>query len=298
VNASRRRRAVAAAAIAIATLLAPAAAAEVLHRERSLYRNIVIYEEDGLRCMAFGRNRNARQSCISLSQPDTLVFNYARMAMGALYLAPEPRSILILGLGGGTLATAFQRLLPGVTIDAVEVDAAVVRMARRYFDFVPGPRTQVYEEDGRVFAKRAMKQGTKYDLIVLDAFDHEYIPEHMLTREFLLEVKALLADGGVLVGNTFSSSRLYDHESATYHSVYGDFYNLRKNNRIILIKTDGLPSQAALARNAALLEAKLKPLGVEKDWLLPQFERQPGWPAGTRILTDQYSPSNLLNAQP
>jgi spermidine synthase len=171
-------------------------------------------------------------------------------------------------------------------------------MAHRYFAFEPGPRTSVHEEDGRVFVKRMVKKGAKYDLIVLDAFDHEYIPEHMLTREFLLEVRALLADGGVLVGNTFSSSKLYDHESATYHSVYGDFYNLKKNNRVIIARPDGLPSKVAIARNADLLEPKLGPLGVDKDWLLPQFELQPSWPAGTRVLTDQYSPSNLLNAPP
>ena len=271
---------------------------DVLHQERSLYRNIVIYEEDGLRCMAFGRNRNARQSCISLSQPDELVFNYARMAMGGLYLSPAPSSILIVGMGGGTLPTAFQKLFPSARLDTVEIDPAVVRMARQYFEFVPARQTRVFEEDGRVFVKRMMRNGTKYDFIVLDAFDHEYIPEHMLTREFLLEVKALLTERGVLVGNTFSSSRLYDHESATYYNVFGDFYNLKKNNRLIIVRNDGLPPKAELERNADALDAKLKPLGVSKAWLLPQFETGRTWRAGTRILTDQYSPSNLLNAQP
>ena len=273
-------------------------AAQVLHQERSLYRNIVIYEEDGLRCMAFGRNRNARQSCVSLSKPDELVFNYARMAMGALYLSPAPSSILIVGIGGGTLPTALQKLFPSARMDAVEIDPAVVRMARRFFEFVPGPDTRVFEEDGRVFVKRMMRKGVKYDLIVLDAFDHEYIPEHMLTREFLLEVKSLLTERGVLVGNTFSTSRLYDHESATYYSVFGDFYNLKKNNRLIIVRNDGLPPRAELARNAEALDTKLTPLGVSRAWLLPQFETDTSWPAGTRILTDQYSPSNLLNAQP
>jgi spermidine synthase len=296
-NPTNCRRLTAALAACIA-LFGAAANGEVLHRERSLYRNIVIYEEDGLRCMAFGRSRDARQSCVSLSHRDELVFNYARMAMGALYLAPAPQSILILGLGGGTLATAFQKLLPSAAIDAVEVDPAVVRMALRYFDFVPGPQTQVFEEDGRVFVKRMMRKGTKYDLIVLDAFDHEYIPEHMLTREFLLEVRSLLTERGVLVGNTFSSSRLYDHESATYYSVFGDFYNLKKNNRLIILRNDGLPSKADLARNAELLDAQLKTVGVDKAWLLPQFEIERSWRPRTRVLTDQYSPSNLLNAQP
>ena len=44
---------------------------------------------------------------------------------------------------------------------------------------------------------------------LLDAFDADYIPEHMLTREFLQEVKSIMAPGGVIVANTFSDSALY-----------------------------------------------------------------------------------------
>lgn len=271
---------------------------EVLHHERSLYRNIFVYEEDGLRCMSFSRVTTARQSCIALAEPTKLVFNYARMMMAALYLNPAPRRILILGLGGGTLPSAFQRLLPAAAIDAVEIDPAVVRVARKYFAFEPGTTTRVFEEDGRVFVKRMQRTNVKYDLIVLDAFDHEYIPEHMLTREFLLEVKSLLGPGGVLAANTFSTSKLYHYESATYYDVFGDFFGLRQNNRVILVRLAGVPSKAEIARNAELLEPRLAPLGVDKNWLLPQIEIEHGWPPSARVLTDQYSPSNLLNTPP
>jgi len=284
----------------VLALAAPLAAAtdpgiEVLHRERSLYRNIFVYEEGGLRCMSFSRTTTARQSCVSLAEPSKLVFNYARMMMAAFYLNPAPQRILILGLGGGTLPSAFQRLYPSVAIDAVEIDPAVVRVARKFFAFEPGPDGRVFEEDGRVFVKRMQRKGVQYDLIVLDAFDHEYIPEHMLTREFLLEVKSLLADRGVLAANTFSVSKLYDHESATYDSVFGDFFGLKQNNCVILWRSGGLRTKSDISLNADRLEAKLAPLGVDKAWLLPQIEIEHGWPLATRLLTDQFSPSNLLN---
>ena len=281
-------------------LAAPLSAAqdpgiEVLHRERSLYRNIFVYEEDGLRCMSFGRTNVARQSCTSLAEPSKLVFNYARMVMAALYVNPNPKRILIVGVGGATLPSAFQRLLPSAAIDAVEIDGAVVRVAQRFFGFEPSAHTRIYEEDGRVFVKRMQRQGVKYDLIVLDAFDHQYIPEHMLTREFLLEVKSILAADGVLAANTYSSSKLYEHESATYYDVFGDFFGLKKNNRVIVTRLGGLPPLAEIARNADRLDAKLAPLGVEKDWLLPQVQVERGWSANARVLTDRFSPSNLLN---
>lgn len=60
----------------------------------------------------------------------------------------------------------------------------------------------------------------------------------------------------MLAANTFSTSRLYDHESTTYQSVFGVFYNLRVQykNRIILAKLDGLPTRDAIERNATTLE--------------------------------------------
>ena len=97
-----------------------------------------------------------------------------------------------------------------------------------------------------------MRAGTKYDVVMLDAFDHEYIPEHLLTREFLTEVKSLLSPQGVLVANTFSSSRLYDHESTTYADVFGTFYNLKRDNRVIIARPAGLARCRRHPRTSAL----------------------------------------------
>ncbi|MDS4022137.1 MAG: fused MFS/spermidine synthase [Candidatus Competibacter sp.] len=277
----------------------PSAAMTIVHTEKSLYRNIVVYEEDDQRCMSFTRrNQTARQTCRSLDDPNQFVFSYTKMMMGALYLNPNPRKILIVGLGGGVLPTALAGMFPDAAIDIVEIDPAVVRVARQFFDFNPSQRVRVFEEDGRVFVKRAGKSGQRYDLVMLDAFDHEYIPEHLLTREFLLEVKTLLTADGVLVANTFSSSRLYPHESTTYESVFGAFYNLRVKlkNRIVLTRMDGLPALDIIKRNADSLEEKLKPFGIGGDWLVPLFSTERDWDPKARILTDQYSPSNLLNS--
>lgn len=269
--------------------------ADTIYTEKSLYRNISVFEEGGLRCMVFGRG--GRQSCVSLAHRDELVLDYTKMMLGALYLNPRPQRVLIVGLGGGTLPRALQRLLPAARIDTVELDPAVVRVATRYFDFVPGPQTRVIEGDARVQVKRALRDGAVYDLVMLDAFDHDYIPEHLLTREFLLELRGILTPQGVLAANTFGNSRLYLHESATYHDVFGDFYNLRRNNRVILLRRGGLPGAAELAANAALIEPQLTALGVAKDWLLPQFALDKASADGVRVLTDQYSPSNLLNTK-
>lgn len=271
----------------------------VIHQEKSLYRNILVYEENGQRCLSFTRKREtARQTCQSLDDPNEFIFSYTRMMMGALYLNPNPRRILIVGLGGGILPSALSRIFPEAAIDIVEVDPAVVKVARDFFGFNPNKNIRVFEEDGRVFIKKAGKGTQRYDLVMLDAFDDQYIPEHLLTEEFLQEVKRVLTSDGVLAANTFSSSLLYDYESVTYHAVFGDFYNLhiKMKNRVILKKLDGFPSQEVLRNNADQLEDKLIPLGFGRDWLLPLFSKERDWNPNVRILTDQYSPSNLLNS--
>lgn len=280
-------------------ILAPAVLAQekLVHSEKSLYREVRVYESNGERCMCFTVScRIGRQSCIILADPHRFALNYTRMMMAGTFLMGDlPKSILIVGLGGGSIPIALRELLPNAKIDTVEIDPAVTRVARKYFGFKDDAKMKVFEVDGRVFVKRALREGTKYDLIMLDAFDHEYIPEHLLTREFLTEVKSLLTPNGVLVGNTFSSSKLYDHESTTYADVFGRFFNLKAANRVIIARPAGLPTAEQLRVKALEHEIPLRSWGVDIKDVLPMFTTTPDWDTRARVLTDQYNPANLLN---
>lgn len=288
------------AVLAAAALLAGGAARadKLLHSERSLYREVLVYEGNHQRCMCFTRNcRVGRQSCMDTRAPDRLLLNYPRMMLGSLLINPKPRSLLLIGLGGGTLPRALQQMLPEMQMDVVEIDPAVVTVAGKYFDFKANERARVIEADGRVFVKRAVREGRRYDVVMLDAFDHEYIPEHLLTKEFLQEVKSLLAPGGVLAANTFSSSRLYEHESATYAAVFGSFFNLKRDNRVILYRQGGLPTRTELVANGESLAQPLLRFGVDTEALISLFSQRVDWDPRARVLTDQYSPANLLNSR-
>jgi spermidine synthase len=274
---------------------------QLLHQERSLYRNIFVTQDGNERCITFRYPQGkGRQSCKLLHEPRKLIFHYTRMQLSALFLNPNPRRILVIGEGGGTIPAALQEMFPDAEIDVVELDKAVDSVARAYFDFKPGPKTRVHISDGRIFVKRMAARKPNYDLVILDAFEADYIPEHMLTREFLQEVKASMAPGGVIVANTFSDSALYDHESVTYREVFGPYFNLKQANRIILGRRDGImPDDLAMARkNAALLEGEFAGRGIASQFLLALLDPDSDWDPGARILTDQYSPSNLLNALP
>ncbi|MEO7188975.1 MAG: fused MFS/spermidine synthase [Sphingomicrobium sp.] len=268
----------------------------VIHQERSLYRNIYVTQEKGQRCMTFRVRLTAGpQGCIQLKDPALHSLDYSKLEMAGLYVVPDPQRVLVIGLGVGVIPRTVQELYPDAQMDVVEIDPAVVKIARNYFDYAPGRNVRVVVDDGRHFVRAQLRNRAKYDLIFLDAFNGEYIPEHMVTAEFLTEVKGLLSDHGAVAANTWSTSKLFDSESATYNKVFGGFASINRGNRIILATATGAPAVAVMTANASKLEPRLRRYGVTEKVLVSMLDGSPKWDSDAPILTDQYSPANLLN---
>ena len=274
------------------------AVGETIHEERSKYRDITVTQVRDRRCLLFNVHRGDRnQTCILIDDPDRLVFDYTRMTFAGLLLQPKPERILIIGLGGGSIPLTFSDLFPNSRIDIVEIDEAVVDVAKEFFLFRETENMEVFVDDGRPFIKRAGIRNETYDYIVLDAFSGDYIPEHMLTLEFLEEVKRILSPTGVLVANTFSTSRLYDHESVTYQRVFNEFFNFKlptSGNRIIITQADSLPPRGELVAEAQRIAEKMEKYGIPLLDYPRRLSARVDWDMSRRILTDQYSPGNLL----
>lgn len=238
----------------------------LLHSEPSPFGTVLVFEDNGERCLNFNSMADlGRQTCMDLQEPDTLVFSYTRMMISALFVNPAPQRILIIGLGGATLQKTLATLLPDATIDTVEIDPAVARVAEEYFGYRPGPRQRLFVEDGRAFIENAHRAGHQYDMVMLDAFDVDYVPEHLMTAEFLEHVKAILARDGIVVANTFTNSDLYEQESATYAHVFGPFFNLRQGNRVIVAARDTLPGLDTIRSNANALKNQLESISVDVE---------------------------------
>jgi spermidine synthase len=279
-------------------MLSQVSQAKTIHKERSLYRNILVTQVGDRRCLVFDVNLGHRnQSCMNMRKPDELVFHYVRMTFAGLLLNAEPENILVIGLGGGSIPTTLSQLLPDATIDVVEIDRAVVKVAKAFFHFEESAKLAVDVSDARVFIKRAGLRGVKYDYIVLDAFNGDYIPEHLMTEEFLREVKAILSPNSVLIANTFSTSKLYDHESVTYQKVFGQFFNFKlpgSGNRVILSRLQPLPDKNKLMAVAQQLDHRLDDYGIDILEYPPRLSSRVDWDQTKRPLTDQFSPANLL----
>ncbi|MFP8965146.1 spermidine synthase [Pokkaliibacter sp. CJK22405] len=273
------------------------ASADVVLEKQSLYRNILISEDQGLRCMLFGRENGPRQSCIDIDNPQRLVLHYSQGFLLSLAFIEPPEHILVLGLGGGILPKTLRALYPQSWIDVAELDPAVIELAKSQFGFQEDARMRAYAADARVFVKAAIKKGGKYDLILLDAFDQDYIPEHLLTQEFLQEVKSLLPADGLVAANTFSRNKLAPYEAATYQSVFGDIDQLAlpSGNRILFATQKPLPSKATLMEHVKVLKPRFAGYGFDAEAMAGSIEKVPE--ATVKPLTDQFSPSNLLQFQ-
>lgn len=275
------------------------AQARVVHQEKSLYRNILVEDTGDLRCLRFNvRSRKTNQSCYLKSQPQKLVFNYTKLMFSGLLIQPEPKNILIIGLGGGTMSNTLHELFPDSVIENIELDTAVIKVARQYFDFIENEKVTSIAKDGRVYVKRALLKKQTYDWIILDAFNGDYIPEHLLTKEFLQETKGLLSEGGILSSNTFSSSALFEYESATYQNVFGEFFSVKNReneNRVIVTSNKPLPPLNELKMRTAFWQERLSVYDVDIKNVFNSIKLNNKGSQGIPILTDEFSPANLLN---
>jgi len=130
-------------------------------------------------------------------------------ALAAPILALPPRrrrSVLILGLGGGSVARVLRAVAPRVHIVGVESSGEVLRAAQRWLD-LDGIGVEVVEADAGAYLVRARR---RYDLVVEDVFEGRGRGVHKpkwLPRPGLELARARLAPGGLLAVNTLDESR-------------------------------------------------------------------------------------------
>ena len=82
------------------------------------------------------------------------MMGYTQLMMGFLLFHAAPRSIGMIGLGGGSLAKFCYRHLPNAVIDVAEICPQIIAI-RDEFKIPPdGPRFKVHCQDGADFVDR------------------------------------------------------------------------------------------------------------------------------------------------
>lgn len=243
-------------AVACASLDAPAAG--ILYEKDSLFGRVTVKQDEaGFRSLHFGRD-GARQSVVKPGDPEHLELPYAKVAMAGLALAGRVERVLIVGLGGGSLPSFLRRHYPQARIDVVDIDPEVINVAKRFFEFREDDRMRAHLADGRAFIEGVRQP---YDIIFLDAFGSDSVPERLTTVEFLRAVRNAVQPGGVVVGNVWGpySNRLYYSMLRTYRETFDDLAVLDvrgAGNKILL----ALPRRQGLDRVQLLERVRQLPV--------------------------------------
>ncbi|MEM6338692.1 MAG: fused MFS/spermidine synthase [Pseudomonadota bacterium] len=246
---------------------------EISYHSENEYGPIWVYDSKGLRCMSFLEPpAHIIQSCMSLSNKKAVLFDYAQMFLSTLFINEDPRKILVIGLGGATVQKALNILTPNAKIHSVEINPAIPTVVEKYFDYEFNFTNKIFVEDGIKYVKNSPHD--RYDLILIDAFSIDYIPDGFLTHEFMKNVKEILTENGVVAMNTFVSSKKSDLESQLFKDTFGEYYNLKKaNSRVMVAQANGkLPEYQQIAVDSNLWLYRMAEVGINQTALLSLYK--------------------------
>ena len=192
------------------------------------YDKPYVIEEGDSRSLYF--TRELTQSGMRLSDPTALEFAYTQKMMSFLLFAHQPQRILMLGLGGGSLAKYCHRHLPGTLITALEIDARILAFRDQFMLPPDDARLRVLLGDAAVYLRKSHEN---QDVVMIDAFDRDGFSASVCTRTFYSDVRDTLARQGVMVANMVGPK----DERAAHLELIADVFS---DNIIVMpIEDDG-----------------------------------------------------------
>ena len=271
-------------------------AEKLSEKVESPYNTIYIYEQAPYITLAFGHK--SRRYVESRRNPNDLMelpVEYTKSFTIGLAYPEKLNSFLMIGMGGGSTSWYLHKSLPNAKVTAVELDPEIVRLSRKYYGFQENGKQSenfiISELDGRM---HILRKRQKHDIIFVDAYRGQFVPFHLMTKEFFTLAKKRLSKGGVMVQNIEPSTMLYDSAIATIASVFDHVDVYRGGGNIVAIAYDGKekPLKSLIEKATRLQEThKFRyalPSLIEKRAMLLDYNTK------TRPLTDDFAPVNML----
>jgi spermidine synthase len=276
-----------------AASLASARAEQQLIEERSsTYNNIYVYKDGPNVTMTFGHNKRFfTESVYNTKDELELPVAYTRVMTVALAYTNGLEKLLEIGFGGGRTAWYLHKHVPSLDITCVELDPAVVELARKYFGVRPENRFKINVADGRSYM---LKSKERWDVIMIDAYRGPFVPFHLLTEEFFKVVKSKLKPGGVVVQNIEPGTMMFDSALATLQKVFANLDIYDVGNYVVVAYDGPRQTTAQLKERAAALQAEHRfkypmPLLVAERNIVTRAVKG-------RVLTDDFAPVESLLA--
>jgi spermidine synthase len=175
------------------------------------------------------------QSEMRLKDPQRLELAYTRKMMAFLLFQPNPKRILLIGLGGGSLAKFCHRHLPRARITAIEIDPTVIAMGSQ-FGVAADERLAIVQADAAEFLPTAQADA---DVLLLDAFDRDGIAPTLSNPAFFAAARRRLRPNGLLVANLAGAEDNWRLHLAMLRDTFEE--------RVILVRVAGDDNHIAFA---------------------------------------------------
>ena len=241
---------------------------------------VEVTEHRGVRQLHLGTG--AIQSAMRISRPWDLELAYTRAMMAGLLFVPEPKDVLMIGLGGGSLAKFIRKHRPQTRITAVEISPQVVAAARSHFELPEDDaHLRVLIVDGAEYVQTHRHCA---DIIFLDGFDAGNQVEVLATLEFYQACRQVLKPGGVLVVNLWGR----DPEFVTWFSRLVAAFDQQVAWLPVMGKVNVAAFAVADEQAGKWLDAiDAAELGKQWGLDLPMFARELRWAREVAPLLDQ-----------
>ncbi len=225
-----------------------------------LYRGdgVEVRERYGVRTLHL--DSDTVQSAMRVARPHELELSYTRSMMAFLLFVPPPRSAILVGLGGGSIAKFIYRTMPETRLRVLEIKPEVVEVAHSHFALPPPcERLSIVIGDGA----RIIGEGREStDLMLVDAYDGRSLAASLATEAFFASARAALAPAGVLGMNLWSSDRAFGRNLEKIERAFEDrciCLPAERPGNVIVFAFAGLPQRlrwAELESHAAGLQER------------------------------------------
>lgn len=288
-------------AFALCSAAAAAAAdGNYVEHHDTIYQSLTIEKRGAIvELRARARGSEALESAVDLTDPLQLVVPYTRSLYAALFIHPQPKRVLMIGLGGAGFHRLFNAAYPGALLHTVELDQKVFELAQSRMGFKPNAQTPVTILDGRMFVKRNRE---KWDWIILDAFRGGSVPPHLKAREFYQECAERLTERGVFVSNLHATTRLFYSDVKTIAAVFPQvvLFDVKGRGNMIAVAVKYRTPDITDPKNWAGVESLREPVFRDRLDLADIRAELTPLPLApmrdARVLTDDFAPSEFLDA--
>jgi spermidine synthase len=179
---------------------------------------VYVSEKFGVRSLHIGSD--TVQSSMRIAKPWDLELSYTRSMMAFMLFKDRPERVLMIGLGGGSLAKFIYQYLPWASTQVVEINPRVVAIARQYFNVPPDDvRFAVIVSDGAEYIAR---DGDSVDVLMVDGYDADSHVESVSSKAFYEACRRRLGARGILVVNLWGGDREFNDTLRRIEAAFPD----------------------------------------------------------------------------